>query len=96
MKNKIKKLQTQFEQIKLEQYRLLNELAKKNTPVVASFKGDGEWDEFEGNLFMLNNRDLIIVDEHENGRIIFTQSQLDLLNYDEDNDKIYVIVDLDD
>lgn len=74
MKNKIKKLQTQFEQIKLEQYRLLKELAKKNTPVIANFKDDGEWNEFEGNLFMLNNRDLIIVDEHENGRIIFTQS----------------------
>lgn len=96
MKNKIKKLQTQFEQIKLEQYRLLNELAKKNTPVVACFKGDGEWDEFKGNLFMLNNGDLIIIDEREDERIIFTQSQLDQLNYDEDNDKIYVIVDLDD
>ena len=96
MKNKIKKLQTQFDQIKLEQYRLLKELAKKNTPVITNFKDDGEWNEFEGILSMLNNRDLIIVDEHENGRIIFTQSQLDLLNYDEDNDKIYVIVDLDD
>ena len=96
MKNKIKNLQTQFEQIKLEQYRLLKELAKKNTPVITNFKDDGEWNEFEGNLSMLNNRDLIIVDEYEDERIIFTQSQLDRLNYDEDNDKIYVIVDLDD
>ena len=96
MKNKIKKLQTQFEQIKLEKYTLLKELAKNYTPVIANFKDDGGWNEFEGNLSMLNNRDLIIVDEYEDERIIFTQSQLDLLNYDEDNDKIYVIVDLDD
>lgn len=96
MKNKIKELQTQFEQIKLEQYRLLKELAKANKTVIIHFKSDGGWTGFEGVISAIENGDLKVVDERYDECVGFNISQFNQLNYDEDNDKIYVIVDLDD
>ena len=94
MKNKIKELQTQFEQIKLEQYKLLKELAKINKIVTICFKSDGGWTGFEGFISVIENGDLKVADIHYDECAVFNMSHFNQLNYDIDNDKICVIVDL--
>lgn len=95
MKRKIKELQTQFEQIRLEQYRLLKELAKTSEIVTIYFKSDGGWNGFEGMISAIENGYLRVADIHYDECAVFNISHFTQLNYDVDNDKICVIVDLD-
>lgn len=89
----IKQAQLKFEQIKLEQYRLLKELAKANKPITINYKGDGEWNSFEGIITMVDGKAMCA--ENEDETLSFTQSDFEYMTYDEDNEKVYVILDFD-